>query len=424
MDFYLEFPEEKGLDKKGKVFYSLTKSLNDIESSDESAIKKAVKKASGKASENEEDIIEEVLVEASAEEEKVSELEKPKKESLLKKILKKNNMTNEISIRCTYGTNVDVPLKGKFYDKKTRKPIVLLSNYKVAIDRELTLSERAFNYNFTKQNREFNFQWENSDTEKADFAKWLKQHPLIAHTDNKNKDATTYFALVDKSKQDELQYQNENSKVVVYQMLKNMTTKELVEVAFFSLINPSKLTALQLFNTLCGLTDGVLMKNPAKFLSEWNMPDVSKRVVIRKAILLDLIETHDGIFFINKSPIGNTDNLLVHLNDNEKYYEYLSKEVATKDTLPYDVAVNVSVQEALEKQKPKEKKDITLSSEQKAENKEIRESKQRTDYDRAQSQKNRLRELKVAGWQASESWSEEKRLEKISKAEAELTVPV
>lgn len=328
-------------------------------------------------------------------------------------------MTNELSIRCTYGTNVDILLKGKFYDKATRKPIVLLNNYKVAIDRPLAAHEKEFTHKFTKQSREFKFQWESSDAEKSEFAKWLKQHPYVSHAENKNKDATTYFALTDKSRQDEIQYEQENAKVVVYQMVKNMPSTELVEVAFFNLINPSRLTTMQLFNQLCGLNEGILMQNPLKFLAEWKMPDRSMRVVIRKAIMLNLIESQDGIFLINKSPIGNVENLVVYLNDNDKYYDYLKKEVAMKDTLPYDVTSNVSVEDALGKAKAKERKDTTLSSEAKAENKEVRDQKKREDYDQAQQQKNRLRELKVAGWQASESWSVEKRLEKISLAEAE-----
>lgn len=331
-------------------------------------------------------------------------------------------MTNELSIRCTYGTNVDIPLKGKFYDKGTRKNIVLLSNYKVAVGRELTSSERPFNFVFTKNKKVFYFEWENSDVERAEFARWIKLVPEIDHPENKNKSTTTYFTLVDKSRQDEMQYTLENAKVVVYQMLKNMQAKELIEVAFFSLINPSKLTTLQLFNTLCGLGNGILMSNPLKFLAEWKMPDASKRVVIRKAIILGLIESQDGIFMINKSPIGSVDNLLVYLNDNEKYYEYLNAEVAKRDTLPYDVVTDMSVADALEKPKVKEIKDKTISAEQKAENKEIRDAKKISDYDRAQSQKMRLRELKVPGWQASEAWTEEVRLRKIGEAEAKSTV--
>ena len=161
------------------------------------------------------------------------------------------------------------------------------------------------------------------------------------------------------------------------------------------------------------------MKDPIKFLTEWKAPEASMSVVIRKAVILGLIESQDGIFMINKSPIGsNINSLVVYLKDNEKYYEYLKTAVAGKDTLPYDVVTDISVSEALEKQAPKERKDTTLSAEVKAVNKEVRDSGKKEAYDRAQSQKNRLRELKVAGWPASEAWSEEVRLQKISDAEA------
>ena len=326
-------------------------------------------------------------------------------------------MSNELSIRCTYGTKVDFPLKGRFVDKATNKVIVLLNDYRVAIDRQLASHERQFQYVFTANKKVFDFTWNDDQADRAEFAKWLKQHPDIDHADNKNKAGTTYFALVDKSRQDEVQYEKENTKVAAYQLGKNMKTSTLMEVAFFNLTNPVGMSAKKLFNFLFGLEDGIVMRNPRQFLAEWSQKDISKRVVMRKAIILGLIESQAGIFYIDKTPIGSPDNLLVYLTDNDKYYTYLSSEVAKKDTFPYDVVVDVSVAEALEAKAPKEKKDTTTSAATKEVNKLDRESKARSDSDRAEAQKLRLRDLNVKGWSASLSWSEEVRLKKIEEAE-------
>ncbi len=328
---------------------------------------------------------------------------------------------NKLIIRKTFGTKVDVPLKGAFYDTVDKKDITLLSDYGVAIGRDLAGKEKAFRFVFSEFNTEFLFQWDDKDEKRAAFAKFLKRHPLINHPDNENKGDTIYFELVDESRADQIQYQSENSKVVVYQQVKDMDALTLMEVAYFSLMdNPSKLEGIQLFNKLCGLDNGILMKDPNKFLTEWKMPDSTLKVVLKKAIILKIITSKDGLYEINNSPIGSLDNLMVHLKSDKKYYEYLKAEVAKKDTLPYGVTENISVSEMLEKEKPKEKKDRTLSQDIKDTNKAERDKKKLEADDRAATQKSRLRELKVNGWQASHTWAEKTRLKKIKEAEEKL----
>ncbi|MEK6809354.1 MAG: hypothetical protein AABY40_01645 [Nanoarchaeota archaeon] len=330
-------------------------------------------------------------------------------------------MLNEISIRCTYGTDVTIPLIGKFQDKETKKQIILLSNYKVLVDIDPLPSQQIFKYEFTRRKPLFNFRWASDDNDKTVWVNWIKQHPQINHPENKNKNGQTYFELVDKSKQDENIFQKDNSKVVAYQLVKDMNTSTLMEVAFFMMLNPSKMSPVQVFNKLCNLDSGLIQQNPVKFLAEWKFPDVSKKVTVRKAILLNLIESKDGIFYINHSPIGNTENLMVYMNENEKYFEYLKKEVAKQDVLPYGIITDMPVEKAIAvEKKPYKEQHETLSSQVKEERLMERETNQHEIKSRAHQQQLRLRELNVKGWHLSLAWAEEIRLEKIASAERAL----
>lgn len=331
-------------------------------------------------------------------------------------------MTNELNIRCTHGTDTFVPLIGKFTDKQSRKKIILLANFGVLIDQEPTASQIVFKHNFSKNNPVFSFKWDSDDNSKAEFAKWLKKHPHINHADNLNKDPQTYFVLEDKSRQDEIQFAKESAKVALYNLVNNMDATELMEVSYFSMINPKGKSALNLFNELCGLNDGHLMQDdmPVKFISEWKQSDSSKKKVIRKAVLLDKIKTEAGVFYMNNTPIGSIDNLYAYFNENAEQFNYLKKEVSEIDVLPYGLAENMSVKAAITTEKVTEKKDRTMSAVKKDENKAEREAKAHAETERKNIQVARLKDLGVKGWQASGAWSEEKRLEKIAEADKTL----
>ncbi len=328
---------------------------------------------------------------------------------------------NKLLVKCTYGTDVEMYLKGAYVDKNSKKKVTLLEGNTVAIGRELASHERMFKFKFSKHTPEFLFEWEDSDATRTAFATCLKQHPHIKHDENKNISGQTYFSLVDVSAQDDIQFEKESAKVEVYTELMEMDLEGLMEVAFFKLINPSGLKVRALFNKLCGLkegpNEGVLMKDPKGFLAEYNLKDAKMRITIRKAIVLGLIESQAGNYQIDKRPIGSFDNLIVHLTDNVKYYDYLKKEVEKQAVLPEGHTENVKVKDALSAIPKKERKDTTLSTEQKDTNRVAREQVNREANDRMEIQKAKLKALGVSGWQASGAWSEEKRLEKIAQAE-------
>lgn len=331
-------------------------------------------------------------------------------------------MQNELTIRCTHGTDTHVPLIGKFTDKQSRKKIILLSNFGVLIDQEPTASQIVFKYSISKNNPVFSFKWDSTDTAKAEFAKWLKKHPHINHADNLNKDAQTYFVLEDKTRQDEILIATESAKHALWFMIHNMDLKQLMDVAYMGQMDPAGKSATNIFNELVGWDNGILMANPMKFLADKKLPDYGKKVIIRKAVMLGVIKTQEtdgkSIFIINNTPVGSVENLLVYFNENPEQYKYIQQEVAGTDILPYGITENISVEEAISSVK-KERKDTTLSAAKKEENKATREATQHDNEARKNIQVARLKELGVGGWQASGSWSEEKRLEKITIAEKE-----
>ena len=334
-------------------------------------------------------------------------------------------MLNELTIRCTYGTDTFVPLVGKYTDKKSRKQIILLASFGVLIDQEPTTSQQVFKVTFSKNNPIFSFKWDSKDEAKANFAKYLKLHPHINHADNTNKDGQTYFVLEDKSRNDEIQFDKENAKMEVFFFVRKLDVKGLMEVAYSAMTDPAGKSAKNLFMELCAHDTGLLMQNPTKFLLERKETDYDKKVVIRKATLLGLIKTQESdgktIFMINNTPIGSVNNLLVYFNENKEQYDYLVKEVSEKDTLPYGLTENISVEEALGLKEKQPRKDTTHSAAQKDENKIKRETEAHAAETRKSLQVAKLKELNVKGWQASGAWSEDARLEKIAKAEKELT---
>lgn len=337
-------------------------------------------------------------------------------------------MKNELTIRLNYGTDVDFPLIGKYVDKSSRKVIHLLNDYRVLIDIEPTSSQRVFEYPFNKNNMLFTFEWDSDDQVKSEFARRLKLHPLVKHAENKNADGQTYFILVDKSKDDEIKFTKQNAKVVVYNMVKNMSAKGLMEVAYFKMIDPAGKRAISLFNTLCDLNTGLLMGNEngidsaTQFITEWKLSDREKKVVIRKATMLGVIKTQvsegRSLFVINGTPIGNIDNLLVYFNENPEQYSYVEKEVSSKDLFPFGITEDVSVEEAIGLTKiVAPRKDTKLSAVVKEENKAVRDAEKADADARKAIQVQRLKELNVKGWAASAAWSEEVRLNKIKEAE-------
>ena len=336
-------------------------------------------------------------------------------------------MIQEISIKRLFSEEVKkgegdctTPLTGRYFDINLNQNITLLTSYKVVYDRlDLLPHETMWTKLYRSANDEFILQWDNTpigetETElkeskqkikdKEEWVARLLQHCQIQNPENKNIQGSPKFILIDKRKKDINEFTLNNNKVAVFNMIKNMETDELMDVAFFSMMNPSKerLSTLQIFNRLCDLNTGILQKDAEKFLIDWRMPDATYQKVIRKAILLDVITSDKGIFKINNDIIGSgIDDLVAYMKSNTKIYDYIKSEVAAKDTLPYDVSEIKKVSDILcEKDVVKELKvdGRTKTDSQKADFKANRDKELTSDADELAKLKIRMREIGLKGF--------------------------
>lgn len=311
------------------------------------------------------------------------------------------------------------PLTGKYFDKNLNRNINLLTSFKVAYDRDLLAHETLWTHLFSKSSKYFSLKWDTIPEDDSDEAKqrvkdkeeWvarLLQHPQVQNAENKNIQGSFKFVLIDKRKKDINDFTLNNNKVVVFNMIKNMEVDELMDVAFFSMMNPAKdrLSTIQIFNRLCSLTDGVLMVGDAseKFLSDWKMPDATYQKVIRKAILLNVITSESGIFKINNDIIGSgIDDLVAYMKTNTRIYEFVKSEVASKDTLPYDVTKIKTVSEVLLKIDINRELRVdgrTKTPSEKVDSKVERDTNDAKYGDDLAKAKIKMRELGIKGWQS------------------------
>lgn len=350
-------------------------------------------------------------------------------------------MIQEILIKRIADGDCVTPLTGKYFDKNHNRNVNLLTSYKVAYDRELLPHETLWQFLFRKGVSEFKFAWNSTPTgntpaeiekskldikDKEEWVARLLQHPDVQNPENTNIQGIPHFILIDKRKKDINDFSVNNNKVAVFNMVKNMETDELMDVAFFCMMNPAKerLSTLQIFNRLCDLNMGLLMSDAGKFLADWRMPDASYQKVIRKAILLNVITSDKGIFKINNDIIGSgVDDLVAYMKSNTKIYEFVKSEVAAKDTLPYDVSEIKIVAEVLGEDntiKSEIKKDLrTKTATEKADDLIERNIEKTGDADALAKAKIKMRELGLKGWQ-NPYIKLETALQKIMEAESKL----
>jgi hypothetical protein len=324
-------------------------------------------------------------------------------------------MIQKITIRPTVALNCTIPLSGQYFDKNKGRNVYMLSNFKVIyrepIEKE---GEMVWTNYFSSDNREFNFEWDDAVKSEAkdekeklrNIEEWVQammQHSGIESPGNKNIQGLPNFILIDKRVKDVDEFRANNDKSVLFNMLLNMEVTELMDVAYSAMINPAKdkLSTLQIFNKLADFNFGVLQQNAAKFLFEWKLPDATRKSVIRKAIMLDIITSHNGMFKVNNDPIGNDiDDLVVYFKTNAKMYEYLASEVAGKNIYPYDVNEPSKVIDILMgNDSRKEIKPRTMSEPAKADAKAERSFEERKAFDEMTAIRMEAKDLGIKGWQ-------------------------
>jgi len=293
---------------------------------------------------------------------------------------------------------------GSYFDKKLKQNVTLISPFGVVIGRPLTTNETEWKFWFGEANKKFVLTWDDaSETDKgiAKFADALKKHDAIVCEGNYNLGVAN-FTLSDSRQVHLDRVSLIKARGLAFNLLNNMKSSELVDVAFFAGRSPVRKTTEEIFVELCDFQEGIIMQNPSKFLREWRMEDRSHIVYAKKAEKLGVIVNDNGTLKINGEIIGaSTDDVVAYLKTNTPMYEYVKKEVGERDTLPVGVNRDITVSEILNKEQPEDKPLTTRQSpETKAQKKADDKGEALAKADRLMELKAKARELGVTGYQS------------------------
>lgn len=339
--------------------------------------------------------------------------------------LNKKQMINSVTISPVETGNHSTMIDGKYHDNTSGQDIVLLTNWGYAINRVLTSNEQKWIEWFKPNKTSVSFTWDDSTDLGKKIAKWieyLKRHEGIKCEGNDNAVKNPQFKLVD-SRQKHIETATDiNLKLEVGNLILEMKTSEMMQVAYLVNANPVGKTTEQIFSELCDFDLGKCMVNASRFLKEWEMADRSHVVYARKAISLGIISTDNGIYKLNNTTIGGgiDDVVLYFKNNPETYTNFIKKEVDAKDKLPVSVSEDVLVSSIISKTKKVEPKmpNNRKDSAEVANNRAERKGNEQQLEDKRQELIGQLKRLGVKGAQLADrgNWSIEKIETKIAEA--------
>lgn len=316
---------------------------------------------------------------------------------------------------------------GKYFDTDKRVHTVILDlgggRYSVIYDREPTATERPLTKWFGENQRDIIIRWDDSDSKTNQAVDAIQRHPQV-HTEgytNPNRQGTPQFEFIDKRKQTSLKVSKLKEKAAVFNMVNNMEVQEMMDICFFVGHNPVGKTFEDSFVTLLDFHDGILMKNPAQFLNDWQSPDKSITVIVRKAIDLKIIATKEGKFYVNTEIVGDSyEGVISYMKVNDNLYDYVKRNVAERDTLPLDVNRGTAkVSNASPEVKEFATKKVKPLGDRADE--QVAKLKDNTaEFDERVKLKAEMKSLGIPGYQVSDAWTISKIQEKIAAKRKEL----
>lgn len=241
-----------------------------------------------------------------------------------------------------------VILHGKYYNEKIKETVNILTTGDVIFG-ECKDRQKTKNIPITDQNPEFIFTWDDkTDVKGIMEAKAWSKSSEIDCPGNDNL-VRAMFKMVDKTEKVTIDVKLIKNKGRVYNIVNNMPTKEMRDIAFFVGLNPIHESPDEIFLKLIDFQDGELMKDPTKFLDNVTTPDMNYIVIAKKAILYDVIQTKDKQYYINTELIGSSFvDVLAYCKSNRQQFEgYIMKEVEKLDVLPIDIDYDKPVKEII-----------------------------------------------------------------------------
>ena len=249
-------------------------------------------------------------------------------------------------------------LDGKFQHDKLGL-FNILSNGKVVtrenIDKEIT--KKIW---FDNQNRSFSITFdETNNLKSAEVAAWAK-HPQIEYPGNDNC-KKPMFIMRNQGEEEKIEAIIIKKRGQVYNLVNNSTAEEMRDIAFVVGYNPVNKTIEDIFVNLLDFEDGLLMKDPDKFLNTFSTPDMQYIVMAKKALIYGVIIQEGNQFTLNNEIIGGSfEDVVAYLKMNERMYEdFVKPEVLKQDILSVNTDYALSVNSLIglkrkEKQKKKE----------------------------------------------------------------------
>lgn len=231
---------------------------------------------------------------------------------------------------------VNTEIRFDYFDKSMSKDIFVTTDYRVHTDKSYVKSgDKALRHTFTEEAREFTFKWDDTDDQKNQVALMLQRHPLVDAEGNTNVSPRPIFKLINRNKKNFNSAYSLKKKGLIFNLINNTSISRMKDIAYSIGMNPTGIEPSEVFVALCDFTSGRLMQDLDKSISLIENDNNQHYVVMKKAIILDIISNRGGMFYIKSDPIGDSeDKVLNYLKENNQMYEeYVRKEVAMKDNI-------------------------------------------------------------------------------------------
>lgn len=226
-------------------------------------------------------------------------------------------------------------LGGEYKDSITGESVKILNNDKVVLNRNLNNGEKVKMISFQNRIQPHYDITYNDEVKGSDYLiKVWARHPSIQCKGNTNL-VNPQFVMENLKELLSDERMAIKKKGMVFNLINNTTVEDMRNIAFSVGLNPIKMNDDEIFIKLIKFEDGKLMANPDEFLKNYNAPDYQIQIIVRKALLLEVITQQHGKYYIKDEIIGSSfDDLVIYCKKNPNMYEnFIRKEVAKKDDL-------------------------------------------------------------------------------------------
>lgn len=269
-------------------------------------------------------------------------------------------MRQEARLSLINRANVSIPFTAEYYKGTDR--IIITNNFRVVINRDLTPNEQPLTFEFNPTSPYFYIVWDDKDKSKDDAVQFIMQHIHVDGGDvykNSNlKKAIFKFENIGKTKSNNVLL---NKKALMVSNICNeFTFSKLRDIAFWYSDKIKRkiidMSAEDIYLALLDLKTGILVNSPDEFLNRYKSPDIEYNVIINKAIMLGVIKSEKGFYFIGQEQIGASfEDLIAYSKINDKMFTtYIKPEVQKRDKLPIDADYKASVAEFMQEEPKKE----------------------------------------------------------------------